>query len=163
MSIRVGAASSYIVTYKSVNLFSLNFITNHFRSQICCEDSRLHWRSLSWANIHSITLLILALFAAFDRHSVTLILVNSLLFSNLYIFNLFCLICNLSLYLSLCQLLASFTHWCPAHCNFQSNFVSVLSTCANSQSISQSVMYFHHLTLEWTFINTMEFFVFFCL
>ena len=38
------------------------------------------------------------------------------------------------------QLLVSFTACCPAHCNCQSNFVSVLSTFANkvSQSVSQS-------------------------
>ena len=78
--------------------------------------------------------MVLALFAAFDGHSVTSILVYSLLFSNLYIFNLYCLICNFCLYLSLGELV-SFTPCCPAHCNFQSNFVSVLSTsCANKVS-----------------------------
>jgi len=36
--------------------------------------------------------------------------------------------------------LVSFTPCCPAHCNFQSNFVSVSSACANkvSQLVSQS-------------------------
>jgi len=94
---------------------------------------RLLTNMLCYVCYYGLTM-VLALFAAFDGHSVTSILVYSLLFSNLYIFNLYCLICNFCLYLSLGELV-SFTPCCPAHCNFQSNFVSVLSTsCANKVS-----------------------------